>query len=318
MVEKKKKKGVRLLELATQVKRKTLAVLTCFNTVVIAAILPPVASASPVEFNLSTNGKVSNCILSLPVKSVGQVLLSSGQVTVENDSVRVSTVPDWLYDQHVVLEGVLVRCKLTEEGTQPFLRGLTYFKSGDYLSSLGHGSINESVETTNGLVYAGTISSVSSSSLSIESAKSGRVSIVSSDVENIHSPFSYWLVIPLANTKTVTGTKTETKCQNSSVAFVSSKDAQQTASSFSHSPRTSFKLPKSTLLGTEGGITRSAIGAMIAGDALNTMAPLVALPLTMTLGQRRAHNTINGYTNANRLNDFVLHMPTVTPPTAMF
>jgi hypothetical protein len=57
---------------------------------------------------------------------------------------------------------------------------------------------------------------------------------------------------------------------------------------------------------------------MIAVDAANTLAPMIALPLTMALGQGRAENTLNGYTAANNLNDFVFKIPLVTSPTAKF
>lgn len=272
--------------------------------------------AKSLEFNLSADGTASNCVISLPVKSIGHILLPSGQIKVENTSVQISAIPDWLYDQHVVLEGVLIRCKLSQNGSQVVLRGLTYFKSGDYLSNLSQKHTTESVEIMDGSILTGKIVSVSNSSLSLEAPDSRRLTIALSEVENIYSSFSFWIEIPVSNTPG--GTTGPPSYQASSAAFASTKEIEKAARLFLHFSEPTVKQPKSTLLGTEGGITKPAIASMIAADAANTIAPLVALPLTMTLGQRRAHNTINGYTNSNRLNDFVLHMPTTTPPTAMF
>jgi hypothetical protein len=284
------------------------------------------ALASPVEMK-QAEGKPVQATLALPVASLGSMLLPEGQVSVNGQLVEVGAVPEWLFDRHTVLTGTLIRLDLAAGATSARLDGLVYFNGGDYLKNLRRSRISETVEAADGNTYVGRISTITSNSLSIDTLPGQTRTLALANVKNIVSPYCYRFSAPASDVKLSPENGT-TVCDASSATFALSQLAQSQsqqaisgqpkARMFSGPSQAVLKLPKSTLAGTEGGITRKAITAMIAVDAANTLAPMIALPLTMALGQGRAENTLNGYTAANNLNDFVLHIPLVTSPTAKF
>lgn len=316
------------------------------------------ALASAVEMKQS-EGKPVQASLALPAASIGSMLLPEGQISVNGQSVEVGAVPEWLFDRHTVLTGTLIRLDLGAGTTSSIsssgssssvaasgsgtantrLDGLVYFTGGDWLKNLRRSRISETVEAVDGNTYVGRISTVTPSSLSIDTLPGQTRTLALANVKNIVSPYSYRFSAPASDVKLSPDTGT-TICDASTATFALSQplgslsqttlsqstqaQSQQTLTGrpksrmFSGPSQAVLKLPKSTLAGTEGGISRKAITAMIAVDAANTLAPMIALPLTMALGQGRAENTLNGYTAANNLNDFVLHIPLVTSPTAKF
>lgn len=287
------------------------------------------ALASTVEIK-QADGKPVQVSLALPVASIGSMLLPDGQISVNGQLVEVGAVPEWLFDRHTVLTGTLIRLDLGAGATSARLDGLVYFNGGDYLKNLRRNRISETVEAADGNTYVGRISTITSNSLSIDTLPGQTRTLALANVKNIVSPYCYRFSAPASDVKLSPETGT-TVCDASTATFALSQLAQsqsgQSQSALSGQPKArmfsgpsqaALKLPASTLAGTEGGITKKAITAMIAVDAANTLAPMIALPLTMALGQGRAENTLNGYTAANNLNDFVLHIPLVTPPTAKF
>lgn len=293
------------------------------------------ALASAVEMKQS-EGKPVQASLALPAASIGSMLLPEGQISVNGQFVEVGAVPEWLFDRHTVLTGTLIRLDLgagtTSASTSTRLDGLVYFNGGDWLKNLRRSRISETVEAADGNTYVGRISAVTPSTLSIDTLPGQTRNLALANVKNIVSPYCYRFSAPASDVKLSPETGI-TVCDASTVTFALSQPlaalstlspSQQTLSGqpksrmFSGPSQAVLKLPKSTLAGTEGGISRKAITAMIAVDAANTLAPMIALPLTMALGQGRAENTLNGYTAANNLNDFVLHIPLVTSPTAKF
>ncbi|MFA6208505.1 MAG: hypothetical protein WCT03_05300 [Candidatus Obscuribacterales bacterium] len=282
------------------------------------------ALAAPVEMQ-QLEGKPAQANLTLPAASIGSMLLPDGQISVSGQLVEVGAVPEWLFDRHTVLTGTLIRLDV---GTGSKLDGLVYFNGGDWLKNLRQGRISETVEAADGNTYVGRISTVTSENLSIDTLPGQTRTLALANVRNIVSPYSYRFSATASGVKLSPETGTTT-CDASTVSFAPARLGSTSSSPTALAPgqpkarlfasnQPVLKLPKSTLAGTEGGISKKAITAMVAVDAANTLAPMIALPLTMALGQGRAENTLNGYTEANRLNDFFLHIPLVTSPTAKF
>lgn len=282
------------------------------------------ALAAPVEMQ-QLEGKPAQANLTLPAASIGSMLLPDGQISVSGQLVEVGAVPEWLFDRHTVLTGTLIRLDV---GTGSKLDGLVYFNGGDWLKNLRQGRISETVEAADGNTYVGRISTVTSENLSIDTLPGQTRTLALANVKNIVSPYSYRFSATASDVKLSPETGTTT-CDASIVSFAPARLGSTSSSPTALAPaqpkarlfasnQSVLKLPKSTLAGTEGGISKKAITAMVAVDAANTLAPMIALPLTMALGQGRAENTLNGYTEANRLNDFFLHIPLVTSPTAKF
>ena len=303
------------------------------------------ALASLVEMK-QAEGKPVQASLALPVANIGNYLLPDGQISVSGQLVEVGAVPEWLFDRHTILTGTLIRLDLgatpaataaatpTPSATQGSaqavassrLDGLVYFSGGDWLKNLRTSRISETVEAADGNTYVGRISTVTADNLSIDTLPGQTRTLALANVKNIVSPFSYRFSAQASDVK-LSPDSGMTTCDASTATFALARPLGQPQSAiatqsrprmFGVASKPVFTLPKSTLAGTEGGISKKAITAMITVDAANTLAPMIALPLTMALGQGRAENTLNGYTTANRINDFFLHIPLVTSPTAKF
>jgi hypothetical protein len=284
------------------------------------------------------------------VANIGNYLLPDGQISVSGQLVEVGAVPEWLFDRHTILTGTLIRLDLgatpaataaatpTPSATPSInqgsaqavassrLDGLVYFSGGDWLKNLRTSRISETVEAADGNTYVGRISTVTADNLSIDTLPGQTRTLALANVKNIVSPFSYRFSAQASDVK-LSPDSGMTTCDASTATFALARPLGQPQSAiatqsrprmFGVASKPVFTLPKSTLAGTEGGISKKAITAMITVDAANTLAPMIALPLTMALGQGRAENTLNGYTTANRINDFFLHIPLVTSPTAKF
>jgi len=307
------------------------------------------ALASLVEMK-QAEGKPVQASLALPVANIGNYLLPDGQISVNGQLVEVGAVPEWLFDRHTILTGTLIRLDLgaTPASTQAAaptnatnpaisqgsaqavassrLDGLVYFNGGDWLKNLRTSRISETVEAADGNTYVGRISTVTADNLSIDTLPGQTRTLALANVKNIVSPFSYRFSAQASDVK-LSPENGMTTCDATTATFALARPLGQSQSAvatqsrprmFGVASKPVFTLPKSTLAGTEGGISKKAITAMITVDAANTLAPMIALPLTMALGQGRAENTLNGYTTANRINDFFLHIPLVTSPTAKF
>ncbi len=298
-------------------------------------LLPLSALAAPVELKQAADGRAAQGALALPVSSIGSLLLPSGQITVEGQNVEVGAVPEWLFDRHTVLKGVLVQLDVagpagataptapttpTATTASSALSGLVYFNGGDWLKNLRRGRAKETIETADGQTYQGQITGITKDQIAIDLLPGQSKNIALANVKNIVSPYSYRFSAPAGEVKLSPDTGT-TICDAGIVTFAPSSSQPRLASMFTSRPGSStpvLKLPKSDLAGTEGGITKKAIAFMITADAVNTIAPAIAIPLTATLGIRRAENTLNGFTNANLANDFIFKIPLVTPPTSRF
>ena len=293
------------------------------------------ALASLVEMK-QAEGKPVQASLALPVANIGNYLLPDGQISVNGQLVEVGAVPEWLFDRHTILTGTLIRLDLgatpaisqgsAQAVASSRLDGLVYFNGGDWLKNLRTSRISETVEAADGNTYVGRISTVTAENLSIDTLPGQTRTLALANVKNIVSPFSYRFSAQASDVK-LSPDNGMTTCDASSATFALARPLGQPQSAiatqsrprmFGSASKPVFTLPKSTLAGTEGGISKKAITAMITVDAANTLAPMIALPLTMALGQGRAENTLNGYTTANRINDFFLHIPLVTSPTAKF
>lgn len=308
---------------------KASALKLCSASLLVALSLhcPLAAHADPVQLKSAADGKPAQGAFALPVSNIAGMLLPNGQMTVDRQNVEVGAVPEWLFDRHTVLTGVLVQLDVSggTAGQGSNLSGLAFFNGGDWLKNLQRSHGRETVETVSGETIQGKIISINRDQLVIDTLPGQSKTIPLTSVANIISPYSFRFSAPASEVKLSPDTGT-TICDASAISFSPARSNSGTKLASAYNPPLAgstsntqhFKLPKSDLAGTEGGITKKAIAFMVTADIVNTMAPAIALPLTAALGQRRAHNTLNGYTQANRLNDFVLHIPTVTPPTAMF
>ncbi|CAN5380482.1 hypothetical protein BH10CYA1_BH10CYA1_21030 [soil metagenome] len=211
-------------------------------------------------------------------KSIGGVALPKGSISISGNTINVNAVPDWLFDRHNVLTGVVINPKLVTEGSSSVVTGLAYFTKGEWLTNLGRNQASEIVTLTNGMALAGHIGGTSSTALDMVLADGTRRSVNFSDVAAIQSPRAYPFRIPASSVKIEPSDGSYT-AEVASVSFTPAMFHSHLALFSSNKPQ----VPKSTLPGTEGGVSNKYIATMIATDIIaGTIAPAIAIPIVFT------------------------------------
>jgi hypothetical protein len=259
------------------IKRLSVACL-CLSTL----NLTQAASANTLAFT-ATGGNINAFEGDIPARSIGGVALPKGSVSVSGNTINVNAVPDWLFDKHNVLTGVILNPKLSTATTgsstdTSTITGIAYFLKGEWLSNLGRNQSSEIVTLTNGTVLAGNIGGTSNTALDMVLVDGTHRSIDFSNVESITSPRAYPFKIPASSLK----------IEPSDGSYTAEVNSVSFTPAMFHSGLNLFatnkpQVPKSTLPGTEGGISNKYIATMIATDILvNTIAPAIAIPIVFT------------------------------------
>ena len=92
--------------------------------------------AVPITFG-ATGSQITTIEGDIPVRSIGGVLLPKGSVSISGNTIDVGAVPEWLFDKHTVLSGVLINPTLNTTGDRATITGLVYFQTGEWLKNLG-------------------------------------------------------------------------------------------------------------------------------------------------------------------------------------
>ncbi len=256
---------------------------------------------------------------------LGRLQLPQGQVKIAGSDLSIKAVPDWLFDRHTVLSGQVVSANY--DASSQSVSALTYFTGGDWLSELtsGRKRAKETITLKSGSSLTGNVRSVSGGKLNFEVLPGQVQALALSDIQSISSPFAFRLDFKVGDVKLNPDTQ-ELTAEAASVALRSpqagpapgSNKAILTASSgLSLGNRGETYLPASRLPGTEGGITKNKIAGMIAMDTINTLAPIVAIPLVVPLGERGAINKLNSFQQADIAN-YVFNFPTVPSSVSRF
>ena len=211
-------------------------------------------------------------------KSIGGVALPKGSISISGNTINVNAVPDWLFDRHNVLTGVVINPKLVTEGSSSVITGLAYFTKGEWLTNLGRNQASEIVTLNDGLALAGHIGGASSTALDMVLADGTRRSVSFTDISAIQSPRAYPFRIPASSVKIEPSDGSYT-AEVASVSFTPAMFHSHLALFSSNKPQ----VPKSTLPGTEGGVSNKYIATMIATDIIaGTIAPAIAIPIVFT------------------------------------
>lgn len=211
-------------------------------------------------------------------KSIGGVALPKGSISISGNTITVNAVPDWLFDRHAVLTGVVINPKLTQEGSGSVITGLAYFTKGEWLTNLGRNQAFEVVTLNDGAALSGHIAGASNSVLDMVLVNGTRRSVNFSEVASITSPRAYPFRIP-ANSVKIEPSDGSYTADVSNATFNTNMFHGRLALFSSNKPH----VPKSSLPGTEGGVSDKYIATMIATDIIvGTIAPAVAIPIVFT------------------------------------
>jgi hypothetical protein len=237
----------------------------------------PGALANTLAFTAS-GGNITAFEGDCEARSLGGLALPKGVVSISGNTITVNAVPDWLFDRHPVLSGVVINPALVTSGSSNTVTGTAYFTKGEWLNNLGSTRATEYVTLKNGASLAGHVAGATTSALDMVLADGTRRSVNFADLESITSPRAYPFKIPATSVKIEPSDGSYT-AEVSAASFSPAMFHSHLALFSSNKPR----VPKSTLAGTEGGVSDKYIAMMIATDIVsNTIAPAIAIPITFT------------------------------------
>lgn len=231
----------------------------------------------------------------LPLKNVGKLLLHTGSISFSSGAkVQVGAVPEWLFDKHIVLSGKLLQAKVNTQGTASTVDGLIYFNDGTWVSQLGPSSYNDSIVTTDGAALNGRVRSISDTGIDFQLSSGQTQRIALSSIQSVSSPRAFRFSVPATGLKLSGDGAIEGDA--ASIALTPSSTLRRALAA---KPTT----PRSTLRGTEGGVTKGQVASVLMIDAATTLIPFIAAPIVVGSGQSAAKRTLNNYNLGQQFQD---------------
>lgn len=281
------------MRFSPQIKVSVLAVLCALSGSLPGSIFASAALASPLSLKQGAQGTELNT--SVKAERIGRLALPDGQLRIRNGEAELQAVPDWLFDRHTVLKGKLIAAKMNSQAPSS-LELVLYFNEGDWLKEIYKGRrTRETITLKSGNAVSGNVRSITASDINFEVLPGKVDKIALADVVNIDSPFAFRGVVPVSQVK-INPDNQDISADAGTVSFaIPGRSANNTKVAV---------LPPSNLPGTEGGISKGKIIAMVGVDTVNTLAPLIAIPIVVPLGERSAQRGLNAYQQADFANYF--------------
>jgi hypothetical protein len=211
----------------------------------------------------------------IPIGKINGVLLPDGLVRFDGDELKIVAVPDWLFDRDTVLTGAIVRAEYAGQQTQSVIGGLVYFYDGQWLKNLASPKAMDTIELLDGTRITGNIYARVGQAFAFRPVDGGQRKVNFSEIKTISSPRAFTFNIPVPTTRINPADTTMTFDASRIVLTPSAVAGRVTIAK-------KAVLPKSTLAGTEQGISNRSIATFIALDIANDLAPAIAIPLVLS------------------------------------
>jgi len=239
------------------------------------------ALASTIVYTAPTKDTPGTLAGEIPLNKIGTILLPDGLLQFSNDELTIGAVPDWLFDRDVVLRGAIVRAELVPQQNISLLGGLVYFYSGQWLSSLGSLRAPDLIDTLSGEQIRGRILGRIGQAFAIKPESGGTQKVNFSDIKTISSPRAFTFKISAPTTRLA---PTDT-----SLTFdVSLITLTPTAINGRLIASRKATLPRSSLAGSEPGVSNQTIATFVALDIMGDIAPAVSIPLVLNRSNQSA------------------------------
>ncbi len=249
--------------------------LSLSTTSVITSFFPLTVLANSIIYSAPSDTQNASFNGEMPIKQIGPLLLPRAVVQFSGMDVNVLAVPDWLFDRNTVLAGTLVNAQIDMSSKTGDLRGLVYFSDGLWLGNLASVNAPDVISINSGEMLRGRIRERLNNGFAFKPDTGAMRKILFTEIKNINSPRAYIFTIPSDSTKVLP--------ENSSVKF--DANTISFAPTFGHGfISRSARIPKSTLAGTEPGISKNQLAAMIGVNVVTELAPAIAIPLALNPG----------------------------------
>ncbi len=252
------------------------------------------ALANPITYTVPSENQSGSFNGEMPIKKIGSLLLPKAVVQFKGTDVNVLAVPEWLFDRNVVLSGTLVNVQIDVQDKVSTLRGLVYFSDGMWLNNLASQKATDVIDTISGERWHGNIRARLDNAFAFKPMAGAMQKISFTEIRNINSPRAYVFSAPCTAGKIVPATATAST-QNTSMQLEASNISFSPTFAHGFATRTA-SVPKSTLAGSEQGITKTQLSTMIGMNVFTELAPAIAIPLALNPGTRsQAQREINLY-----------------------
>jgi len=246
------------------------------------------SSANTIAFT-ADGGKVTALEGDVPAPSIGRVALPKGSIGVSGNTIFVNAVPEWFFDAHNVLSGIIIQPSLLTEGSNTVISGTSYFFNGEWLDNLSSSRAVELIKLVDGTILSGRVANATDKNVDVVLADGSRRTINIVDISSILSPRAFTFRIIADSVK-------RDPSDGSYTADVSGVTFDQRRQVISQKP----KIPQSTLPGTEGAVSNKQIATMIATDVLvSDVLPAIAIPLIFTRSTLHARQLLYTSRNSN-------------------
>jgi hypothetical protein len=299
----------------------------CFFTALLVfwlAVAP--AYCAEISLKQATEQSAGEASFTLPVSAIGKLELPNGCFKVKGQQVEIFAVPDWLFDRHTVLTGKLLTIQLksaagaaaganaSDSSASQVIEGFFVLDGGEWLKDLNQGlrghHHQDQLTTLDGSVQRGRVQGVTGNKLALEVLPGQVKTFPLNSIADISSKTVYRFQLPVNDIKLEPASQSLTATATKALLSPSQNVGDLVASG-------KLVLPKSTLPGTEGGIKKSTIVGMLAVDAVQTLAPIVAMPIVIPLGERSAKNNLTTFGQFDKLNS-ILDLPPQPSAIARF
>lgn len=263
-----------------------------FNSVVAAVIcttlLGTAAGANPLSITKDAGTGLEQVNVRVKAGQISKIKLNNGSVRITANDISVGAVPDWLFDRHTVMTGKIINHKIDTVGGKTSLTGLAYFLDGDWIKELPDVRRRDTIQFGNGQSVIGRVRNFTTDSLDFELAI-GRVQRYKlSDIATIDSPRAFTFSIPVQDVKVDPASGSMT-AEASQISFNAPRGGAKPLLAFRGGR---VEEPKSTLTGTEGGVTKSYIGSLVGLDMANTFGPPIVAALVLPYSWQQARNIV--------------------------
>jgi len=256
---------------------KNLLALVC----ALQCIAGPSAKADTVTYTAPTKDQSGKFQGEIPLSRLNSLLLPNGLVQLADEELKILAVPDWLFDRDVVLRGAIVRAEAATRQNGSVIGGLVYFYDGQWLANLASPRAIDVIDTIGGEEIRGHIMGKIGQAFAVKPETGGTRKIGFSEIKSINSPRAFTFNIP-STTSRIVPTDATMSFEAASILLTPTPMAGKIIASRKAS------LPKSTLPGTEPGISKTSLATFIALDIINEIAPAIAIPLVLNRSTQAA------------------------------
>lgn len=132
-------------------------------------------------------GSLSALELTSVVDGIGTIKIPRGRLSIKNGKAEISTIPEFQFDRVPVLDGVLIKQSITQNGSGSSIDGTIFVTEGPWLQYLWQPGQVDTIITAGGTTQ-GRITAIDNNLIEMDTIDKKRAAINLADVTNIQSP----------------------------------------------------------------------------------------------------------------------------------